>query len=124
MELTAVIEALKAIKTNRKYKIVINTDSKLIVSAFNQGWLEKWEKKNWYRNRKDKVINSDLWIKATELVKIHEVEFRWVPGHAGIEENERCDQLANIAAQQPGLPADAIYEKEKESDIFVGDDSM
>jgi ribonuclease HI len=55
------------------------------------------------------AVNPDLWERLLDLCQEHQVEFRWLRGHAGIDENERCDQLAVNAAQQPGLPDDPGY---------------
>ena len=62
------------------------------------------------RNKKEQAVNPDLWGTLLELCEKHDVEFRWVPGHAGDPENERCDQLAVQAAHQRELPPDEGYE--------------
>jgi len=109
MELTAVIEALKALK--EPCKVSLYSDSKYIVNAMTQGWIQNWIKKRW-----KKVKNPDLWKLLVELTEIHQVQFNWVKGHSGIPENERCDQLALEASKLPGLPADVVYE----SDVATG----
>ena len=103
MELTAVIEAFKALKEPCKVKLY--SDSEYVVNAMTQGWVQNWVKKGW-----KKVKNPDLWQQLVEVSGKHQIEFNWVKGHAGILENERCDQLATMASRQPNLPADINYE--------------
>jgi ribonuclease HI len=103
MELNAVIEALKALKEPCRVKLY--SDSEYVVKAITQGWVQKWIKKRW-----KKVKNPDLWKILIELTGKHQVEFYWVKGHAGIIENERCDQLALEASKLPDLPPDVVYE--------------
>ena len=92
MELTAVIEGLKAL--NKPCKVVLTTDSKYVCDAINEGWVYKWQLNGWMRNKKEPALNPDLWETLLALLSQHEVEFRWVKGHAGHPENERCDALA------------------------------
>ncbi len=103
MELYAVIMALRALKEQCKVKLY--SDSEYVVNAMTKGWVQNWIKKDW-----KKVKNPDLWQQLVELAKKHDVEFNWVKGHAGISENERCDELATMAAIQPNLPEDFNYE--------------
>lgn len=104
MELLAVIVALEALKIPGQ-PIMIHTDSAYVVNAVEKGWL--W---NWVRiGFKDKK-NADLWQRFIPLYRRHQVKLKWVKGHAGIPENERCDQLATTAAKRPNLPADIGYE--------------
>ncbi len=58
------------------------------------GWALNWKKNGWMRSAKEKALNPDLWEKLLSLLKIHEVHFQWVKGHAGHPYNERCDALA------------------------------
>lgn len=92
MELTAVIEALKALK--EPCEAVITTDSKYVSDAITLGWAEKWRANGWKKADKKPALNVDLWEKLLELLSIHKVTFNWVKGHAGHPENERCDALA------------------------------
>lgn len=119
MEIKAVIEALKAIKSPEKYKIKIFTDSRLIVNAFNLGWLEKWETKGWFRKGIEKVQNSDLWKELVKLANGLNLEINWVEGHSGIPENERCDKLSKEEASKTNLPPDINYEQEKGLQFFI-----
>jgi ribonuclease HI len=77
----------------------------------NNNWPQTWQKNNWKRGRNEKVMNPDLWEELLDLTKKHEVEFRWVPGHSGIVENERADRLSVMAAEEPDLPPDHGYER-------------
>lgn len=108
MELMAVIAGLKALKT--KCKVTVYSDSKYIVDAVAKGWLENWAAKGWVRNKKDKLSNPDLWQEIYGLLKKHDVDFKWVEGHKGNTENERCDYLAVQASQKPNLPPDVNFE--------------
>ncbi len=92
MELTAVIEALKALKT--ACNITLYTDSKYVMNGITE-WLENWKKNGWKTsNKKGAVKNIDLWQTLDELVLKHEIRWVWVKGHAGHIENERVDTLA------------------------------
>lgn len=103
MELTAVIEALKALKTT--CNITIYTDSKYVMSGITE-WLENWKKNSWKTsNKKNDVKNIDLWQQLDKLIKQHEIRWVWVKGHNGHLENERVDTLArneviNLKKQQ------------------------
>ena len=92
MELTAVIEGLKALK--EPCSVTLTTDSKYVCDAINQGWLNSWIKNNWRKSDKKPVLNIDLWQELLPLLNAHQVEFVWVKGHAGHKYNERCDELA------------------------------
>jgi ribonuclease HI len=106
MELMAVIVGLETLKT--KCLVRLYSDSQYIVNAVNKKWVYKWQKNNWYKDKKckTKAKNSDLWKRILELTNLHEVEFIWVKGHAGNLYNERCDELANIAMKENNLPDD------------------
>ena len=108
MELTAVIEGLRILKMS--CEVTIFSDSKYVVDAMTEGWVKRWRANGWKRNKKDSAVNADLWARLLDLAEEHDVEFRWVKGHAGNPENERCDQLAVQAAQQLELPEDEGYE--------------
>ena len=107
MEMMGAIAALESLKSNSKVKL--HSDSKYIVDAVVKGWAKKWQSNGWRRNRKEMAKNPDLWQELLDLCKIHDVEFVWVKGHAGIPENERCDRLAVAAAHQSNLPSDEGY---------------
>ena len=92
MELTAVIESLKALK--EPCEVTLTTDSKYVCDAINQGWLDSWRKNGWRKADKKPVLNVDLWEELIPLIEKHKVNFVWVKGHAGHAYNERCDTLA------------------------------
>lgn len=105
MELLAVIKGLEAL-TRNDIEVTIYSDSKYVVDAIEKGWL-----KNWVKTGFKKKKNVDLWQKFLPLYNKHKVKFKWVKGHAGNVENERCDRLAVLSAQQPDLPPDVGYEQ-------------
>ena len=95
MELTAAIEGLSALK--EPCKVTLYSDSKYLVDAFLQDWVEGWRAKGWRRGREE-LKNPDLWEKLYNLTRTHDVTFVWVKGHAGHNYNERCDKLATAFA--------------------------
>ena len=99
MELLAAIVGLEAL--NRPCKVKLYSDSQYLVKAFNEHWIDSWIKKGWKRGKNEPVKNVDLWKRLMKAKEQHEVEFIWVKGHAGHEQNERCDELATTAAAQP-----------------------
>ncbi|MEX2584746.1 MAG: ribonuclease HI [Balneolaceae bacterium] len=98
MEMTAVIEALKALK--RPCHVKVHSDSALIINAFTQEWIENWQKKGWRKADKKPVENRDLWEEMLQAAEPHQVEWIKVKGHSGIEDNERVDQLAVEASRE------------------------
>ncbi|MEC7028198.1 MAG: ribonuclease HI [Pseudomonadota bacterium] len=94
MELTAVIEGLKAL--NRECVVEVYTDSKYVMQGITE-WMAGWKAKGWKTAAKKPVKNQDLWIALDEQVQSHTVKFHWVKGHAGHPENERADSLATSA---------------------------
>ena len=107
MELMGVITALEAL--NRPCEVELFTDSKYIVDAFNQHWVEGWIKKGWKRGKNEPVKNIDLWQRLLKAKAPHKLTFNWVKGHAGHTQNERCDQLATDAADNGPLIEDRGY---------------
>jgi ribonuclease HI len=108
MEVMAAIVGLMALKT--QCVVTLYTDSQYLVNAMTKGWAKQWQKNGWKRDRKEKAKNPDLWEQLLTLCKEHQVNFIWVKGHAGNLENECCDRLAVLAAQQQSLPPDSGYE--------------
>ena len=92
MELTAVIKGLSALKEPCEVRLV--TDSKYVADGISKGWAESWRKNGWRKADKKPALNIDLWEQLLDLLKIHKVTIKWVKGHAGHPENERCDKLA------------------------------
>ena len=91
MELTAAIEGLSALK--RPCSVTITTDSQYLVKGMTE-WMKGWQKRGWINSKREPVVNRDLWERLNELSGIHSVQWRWVRGHDGHAENERCDELA------------------------------
>lgn len=97
MELTAVIEALKALK--RECDVVIHTDSRYVMDGVQQ-WLPNWKQNGWKTsNKKSPVKNVDLWQELDALLQKHNIRWIWIKGHNGHEENERVDKLARDFAK-------------------------
>jgi ribonuclease HI len=92
MELTAVIEALAALK--RRCHAVVHTDSQYVQKGITE-WIKGWKARGWRTASREPVKNVDLWKRLDELAAQHHVEWRWVKGHAGHDGNERADALAN-----------------------------
>ena len=108
MELMGVIYGLEQLKT--KSKVQVYTDSRYVINGIELGWARKWKENNWFRNKKEKAINPDLWEELLELISYHNVSFIWVKGHSGHSENERCDYLASLAIKSIELHTDIGYE--------------
>lgn len=103
MELLAVIRGLEAIKRINAY-IDIYTDSKYVSEAVNKGWLFEWEKKDFKKKK-----NEDLWKTFLALYRKHNINIRWIKGHADYPENNRCDKLAVEASKSKNLDIDHGY---------------
>ena len=107
MELLAVIKGLEAL--TQPCHVVLYSDSRYVVDAMEKGWAAKWRANGWMRNKREKAVNPDLWSTLLDLCATHKVQFRWVRGHAGVADNERCDRLAVAAAKGEDLAEDAGY---------------
>ena len=108
MELMAPIKGLEIL--NQSCRVVVHSDSQYVVEGIEKGWAKRWRGNGWMRNRREQAVNPDLWGRLLDLCEKHDVEFRWVRGHAGDPENERCDELAVRAAHQEKLPQDDGYD--------------
>ena len=98
MELTAVIEGLKALK--EPCAVTLTTDSKYVCDSVNKRWVYGWKAKGWKKSDGKPALNVDLWEQLLPLLERHKVTFIWVKGHAGHPENERCDSLAVAQSQK------------------------
>ena len=98
MEVFAVISALGALK--ERCHVRIHSDSTYVVNAFQQHWLDNWQRRGWKTSDGKPVENQDLWRLLLIVVRKHEVEFIKVPGHADCAENNRCDELARAEIQK------------------------
>ncbi len=105
MELLAVIKGLEALKKEGS-NVTVYSDSKYVVDAVERGWVWGWMKKG-FQGKK----NADLWRRFVEVYKKHNVTLKWVKGHAGHVENERCDELAVRSALGSNLLIDEGYEQ-------------
>ena len=94
MELTAVIRALEALK--RPVQVRLYTDSQYVRRGITE-WLRAWKARGWRTADRKPVKNQDLWLLLEEASAPHQIEWHWVPGHAGVPGNERVDRLANEA---------------------------
>ncbi len=92
MEITAVLEGLKALK--RPSSVTVFADSQYVLKAFKLGWLKKWRSSHWLNSQKKPVENSDLWKQLVEVTSRHTIDWQYVPGHKDHYYNELCDQLA------------------------------
>lgn len=93
MELTAVIEALNALKGGRK--VILHTDSKYVMDGITK-WMANWIQRDWKTANRKPVKNKDLWMALDEAAARHDVDWRWVKGHDGNPGNEAADELANL----------------------------
>ena len=107
MELLAAIVGLEALR--RPCDVELTSDSKYLVDAFNQKWVDGWVKKGWKGANKQPVKNQDLWKRLLEAKKNHNVKFIWVKGHNGHEFNERCDEMAVASANGENLLTDTGF---------------
>lgn len=95
MELSAVIEGLRALK--QPCNVTLYSDSEYVVKGLNE-WMVGWKAKGWRRGGRGAVANQELWMELDRLREHHTLTARWVRGHAGHPENSRCDELAVAAA--------------------------
>ena len=96
MELSAAIMALESLK--RPCSVVLTTDSQYLAKGMTE-WIAGWVRKGWLNSKKEPVLNRDLWERLLVLADTHRIEWRWVRGHNGHLENERCDELARRAIE-------------------------
>lgn len=108
MELLGCIIGFEAL--TRPCRVEVCSDSKYLVDAFNQHWIENWIARGWRRGKNEAVKNTDLWKRLLKAMEPHDASFRWVKGHAGHPENERCDRLATAAADGTVLLEDVQVE--------------
>lgn len=104
MELMAAIAGLEALKV--PCAVTLTSDSRYLIDAMTKGWIQGWKRKGWTRGVKKPLKNADLWQRLMSATADHDITWRWVRGHAGHPENERCDELAVAAASRSGNPPD------------------
>lgn len=116
MEMMAAIAGLKAagpdITGTDKQPIHLYSDSSYLVNAIEKGWAKNWAGRGWRKADGQPAQNSDLWQEMLALLAVRKVVVHWLPGHAGHHDNERCDQLALLAAKSANLPEDTGYQAE------------
>lgn len=105
MEILAVLAGLRALK--EPVRVTVVTDSQYVSNSIAKGWVHSWRAKNWkVKDGKGERLNADLWKALLKELERHQVTMRWIRGHAGHPENERCDTLARDMARRPDLPRD------------------
>lgn len=97
MELTAVIESLAALKTPSR--VTLHLDSEYVRNGITS-WIHNWKRRGWRTASNQAVKNVDLWQRLDDLAQAHQIDWRWVRGHAGDEGNERADALANRGVEE------------------------
>ena len=108
MEIMAVIAGLETL--TQRCRVTVYSDSRYVVDAIEKGWARRWKSQGWMRNKRDRAINPDLWDRLLTALAKHDVELRWVKGHAGNAGNTRADKLAVTAANGHNLPRDEGFE--------------
>lgn len=106
MELLAAVEALNSL--TEECNVVLTTDSQYVKNGINQ-WINNWKRNGWRTANKKPVKNADLWKKLDQAVSQQKVNWKWVKGHSGHPENERCDDLARSAAESTNLIEDTGF---------------
>jgi len=107
MEMLATVKALASLK--EPCQVVLTTDSQYVKQGITS-WIANWQKNNWKTSAKKPVKNVDLWKALYEETQRHTIDWRWVKGHSGHPENERCDELARNAAMASDLLEDKGYQ--------------
>ena len=105
MELLAVIIGLESINKDHQV-ITVTSDSKYVIDSVEKGWVFNWERKGFKKKK-----NPDLWKRFLVVYRKHNVKFKWIRGHSGHEQNERCDELAVDASTKSGLEKDSYFEE-------------
>ncbi|RKF17532.1 ribonuclease HI [Alginatibacterium sediminis] len=106
MEMMACIIALESLK--QACEVVLTTDSQYVRQGITQ-WIHNWKLRDWKTSAKKPVKNADLWRRLDKAREIHQIEWKWVKGHSGHPENERCDDIARIAATDNATLVDQGY---------------
>jgi len=107
MELLAAVVSLESFQ--EACNVTLTTDSQYVKNGINQ-WIHNWKRNGWRTANKKPVKNADLWQLLDSAVSRHTVQWKWVKGHSGHPENERCDTLARSAAESTDLVEDTGYQ--------------
>ncbi|MFD0895173.1 ribonuclease HI [Luteolibacter ambystomatis] len=108
MELLAAITALEEL--SEPCEVELHSDSRYVIDALIKNWIKGWKAKGWKTSTGGPVKNQDLWVRLVNASAPHKMTWKWVRGHAGHTENERCDVLAVAAARERNLPEDAGFD--------------
>lgn len=109
MELLAAITALETL--SQPCEVELHSDSRYLIDAVSKRWIDGWKKRGWQTADKKPVKNQDLWLRLLSAADGHKIDWRWLKGHAGHRENERCDELGNIAVAGRDLLEDIGFQK-------------
>ena len=104
----ATIVALETLK--EPCAIDLLSDSRYVIDAMTKNWIKGWKAKGWKTASNQPVKNQDLWLRLSAAASSHQITWKWLRGHAGHKENERCDVLAVAAATGRDLPVDAGFD--------------
>lgn len=107
MELRAAIAALKLL--SEPCEVELHSDSRYLVDAISKKWIDGWKRRAWMKSDGQPVKNADLWRELATAIAHHKIDWRWVKGHAGHRENERCDELANLCVAAGNLQEDTGF---------------
>ena len=107
MEMRAAIAALELL--SEPCAVELHSDSRYLIDAMTKRWIPGWIRRGWKTSNNQPVKNQDLWLKLAALAERHTIDWRWVKGHAGHAENERCDALANLAVRSRNLAEDVGF---------------
>ena len=119
MEIMGLLEGLRALE--RPTSVHAHVDSTYLMKAFTDRWLDGWQRRGWVNSQKKPVANRDLWERLLRAMAPHEVTWKWVRGHSGDVENERCDVLAETAARQwMSALGDEIVPREQQTPDALG----
>jgi ribonuclease HI len=99
MEMMAAIKAIEAVNETYTGEIILWTDSTYVMKGITE-WVHGWKKKNWIKSDKKPVVNTDLWKVLDKLNSQKNIQWNWVKGHAGVEGNERADELARQGLEE------------------------
>jgi ribonuclease HI len=112
MEILGCLSGLQALR--EPCEVTVYSDSRYVVDAMTKFWAVNWRRNGWKRKAGTgwaPASNADLWAPMLEICETHKVDFNWVRGHAGNAGNERCDELARMAAIAEDLAIDRVYEE-------------
>lgn len=111
MEILAALTGIESLL--EPCQVTVYSDSKYVIDTMDKGWIHGWKKKGWSRGPNKPLKNADLWKRMAEAVRGHKISWKWVKGHSGHPENERCDQLATEAADRRGNPQDLGFKPDQ-----------